>query len=535
MFLTYLRRELLNRRRQTVIVSLGLAIGIALVTTVSAISTGVKDSQDQVLHSLYGVGTDISVTQQAAPGDGPPRFAFGNGDARQSGSGVRTLSRSNLRTERGATTFDDATVAKVEAVSGVGAVATALKLTNTTFSGTLPDFMQRRFDSAGGGGDDGAPFPGGNQNGRNNPTVGSIVTSTTVATPASTTTFVPTGGADGKGGTAFSITSFSVLGISAAKADVGPMSSVTLTSGRLLTSADTGKYNAVLDSTYATTEKLKVSSKITIGSKDFTVVGLVGPTSGASETGSNTYIPIDVARTLAGVDSGVTNIYVKATNGDAVKAAAKAIAVVLPSATISTSADLAAAVSGSLSTASDLLSSFGKWLSIIVLIVAFAMAILFTMGGVSRRTREFGTLKALGWKSNKIVRQVMAESVVQGIIGGVIGSALGFAAVAIVNSVAPTLQATSGGGFGGFGGGNGGGPFGGGNSNRGNFPGGAVNPFRGTRPGQSTFNVVLNSSITPKILVVAIGLAVLGGILAGAAGGMRAARLRPAESLRSVA
>jgi len=535
LFLTYLQRELLNRRRQTIIVALGLAIGIALVTTVSAVSNGVKDSQSQVLHSLYGVGTDISITQQAAPGDGPPRFAFGNGDAQQSGSGVRTLNRSNLRTERGATTFDDATVAKVKAVTGVAGVATALKLTNTSFSGTLPDFMQRRFENRGDGNVNGGDQNiGGIQNGQNSPAMGSIATASTVVSPTTSTTFVPTGGADGKGGTEFSITSFSVLGISGSKADVGPMSSVTLTSGRLLTSADAGKYNAVLDSTYATTEKLKVSSKVTIGSKEFTVVGLVGPTSGASETGSNTYIPIDVARTLANVDSGVTNIYVKATNGDAVKSTSSAIAAVLPDATISTSADLASAVSGSLSTASDLLSSFGKWLSVIVLVVAFAMAMLFTMGGVSRRTREFGTLKALGWKSNKIVRQVMAESVVQGVIGGLIGSIIGFGAVAIVNAVAPTLQATSG-GFGGFSGGGGGGRLGGGNFPPPDMPGGAVNPLRAARIGANTFDVVLNSSITPKTLMMAIGLAVLGGILAGAAGGMRAARLRPAESLRSVA
>lgn len=527
LFLTYLRRELLNRRRQTIIVSVGLAIGIALVTTVSAVSHGVKDSQAKVLRSLYGVGTDISITQQAAPGDGPPRFAFGNDDAQSAGTGVRTINRSNLRTERGATTFDDATVAKVKAVNGVAAVATALKLTNTTFSGTLPDFMQR---GPGGDGDNGAPFMGGNQAGSGGPTMGSIVTTTTVDAP--TTTTAPTGGADGKGGTAFSITSFSVLGVSAEKTDVGPMSSVTLTKGRLLIDADGGKYNAVLDSTYATTEKLTLKSNITVGGKKFTVVGLVGPTSGASETGSNVYVPIDVARTLANVSSGVTNVYVKAASGESVTSVSKALAVVLPSATISTSADLAAEVSGSLSSASDLLSSFGKWLSIIVLVVAFVLAILFTMGGVARRTREFGTLKALGWRSSKIVRQVMAESVLQGALGGVIGAVIGFASVSVVNAFAPVLKATAGPtGFGG-------GPFGGGDGGgitRPTMPGQTVNPFRGTNRGATTLDVVLNSYITPKILLAAIGLAVIGGLLAGAAGGMRAARLRPAESLRSVA
>jgi ABC-type lipoprotein release transport system permease subunit len=36
------------------------------------------------------------------------------------------------------------------------------------------------------------------------------------------------------------------------------------------------------------------------------------------------------------------------------------------------------------------------------------------------------------------------------------------------------------------------------------------------------------------MILLAIGLAVIGGLIAGAIGGMRAARLRPAEALRSV-
>jgi ABC-type antimicrobial peptide transport system permease subunit len=509
MFFIYLRRELLNRRRQTFIVSIGLAIGIALVTTVSALSSGVKDSQAQVLQSLYGIGTDISITQRAAPSDGRQRFDVGTGDGRQAG-GVQTISRTSLRTERGASTFDDATIAEITSTEGVAAVATALKLTNTTFEGELPTFSPR---GQGSGGEN-----------RQNP--GASTQSTVVTVAPSTTIEQPTGGADGRGGSAFSISAFSVLGITSDQVEVGPMASVTLKSGRMLAITDAKKYNAVLDATYATTESLTLKSSITVAGKKFAVVGLVGPSAGAAETAANVYIPIDLARTLAGVDAGVTNVYVKARGGDNVNALSTALETLLPDATISTSADLAKTVSGSLSTASDLLSSFGKWLSIIVLIVAFALAMLFTMSGVTRRTREFGTLKALGWKSNRIVRQVMAESVVQGVLGGIIGAVIAFGAVVAVNAFAPTLQAATGSGFGG-GLGAGGGRGGGGR--------GANNPLATQVRGSSTFDVVLHASITPSILAFAIGLAVIGGVLAGAAGGMRAARLQPAESLRSVA
>lgn len=514
MFLTYLRRELLNRRRQTIIVSIGLAVGIALVSTVSAISTGVKDSQSEVLNSLYGIGTDITITQQAAPGEDRPRFEIGANDGQQT-NGVQTISSTRLRTERGATTIDDETVTAISKTVGVQAVATALKLTNTTFEGELPTFMQRQ------GGNDQGDVANGNGSSDQNFAPGD---STAPQTPTSTTpkttstTAAPSGGADGQGGSAFSVVEFSVLGVASSTEDVGPMSSVTLVSGRLLTSSDVGEYSTVVDSAYATTEELALKDTVSIGGKDFTIVGIVGPSAGAAATASNTYIPIDVARTLANVETGVTNVYVKATSGDVVATTSDSLSTLLPDATISTSADLAESVSGSLSTASDLMSNMGKWLSIIVLIVAFVIASLFTMAGVSRRTREFGTLKALGWKGNKIVRQVMAESVVQGMIGGLVGTGLAFAGVAIVNAVAPTLEATT--GSSGFGG-----------RNVGNQ--GGQSPFGGLR-GQSAFDVVLHSSVTPKILGMAIGLAVLGGLLAGATGGMRAARLRPAESLRSV-
>ena len=66
---------------------------------------------------------------------------------------------------------------------------------------------------------------------------------------------------------------------------------------------------------------------------------------------------------------------------------------------VTTSSDLASEVTGSLSSASSLANNLGKWLALAVLIAAFLLASLLTMAAVSRRVREFGTLKALGWKS----------------------------------------------------------------------------------------------------------------------------------------
>jgi putative ABC transport system permease protein len=69
-FVTYLRRELRRRMRQAIFIALGLALGVGLVVTVAAASAGVKQAESGVLSSLYGVGTDVTVTG-AAPG--PPK------------------------------------------------------------------------------------------------------------------------------------------------------------------------------------------------------------------------------------------------------------------------------------------------------------------------------------------------------------------------------------------------------------------------------------------------------------------------------
>ena len=61
------RRELRRRLRQSVFIVLGLALGVGLVVTVTAVSAGMQRAQGDVLQGLYGIGTDLTVTKA------PPR------------------------------------------------------------------------------------------------------------------------------------------------------------------------------------------------------------------------------------------------------------------------------------------------------------------------------------------------------------------------------------------------------------------------------------------------------------------------------
>ena len=62
-FLSYIASELRRRRARTILTALGLAVGVALVISVSALSNGLDNAQQKVLQPLTGVGTDMTVTR----------------------------------------------------------------------------------------------------------------------------------------------------------------------------------------------------------------------------------------------------------------------------------------------------------------------------------------------------------------------------------------------------------------------------------------------------------------------------------------
>ncbi|MFF7051833.1 ABC transporter permease [Streptomyces griseorubiginosus] len=484
MFFTYLRRELRRRRKAALVVASGLALGIALVIVVSSVSSGMGKAQDKVLQSLYGLGTDMTVTKAAQPqadSSDRPRFRF---DAQDNGSDAEQSSDRVL--VQGFETLPTSTVTKVDQQSGVSDAVGGLSLQVIKIDG---QFTRGQFQQNGNGGGEGG-FRGGG-NGR------------------------PQGEVRG-GGANFDVNNYSVYGTDVTRPALGPLTSSKLTSGRTFKSTETNAKVAVLDSAYAKEKKLKVGSTLTVKSVKFTVIGIATADSG--DAAANVYIPLAQAQTLSDSKNKVTTIYVKTTDSQKIDSVKSSIQKNISGTTVTTSADLASTVSGSLSTASSLASNVGKWLSIAVLVAAFLVAGLLTSSAVSRRVREFGTLKALGWKSGRVTRQVVGEAMVNGLLGGVLGIALGLAGAYAVTAISPTLQAQLGGGGGGGGGAGGTGGFGG----------------FGRRAAARTLDVSLTAPVSLTTVAIAVGLAVAGGLIAGAFGGWRASRLRPADALRRV-
>lgn len=481
MFFTYLRRELRRRRKAALVIAMGLALGIALVITVNSVSAGMTQAQGKVLESLYGLGTDMTVTKAADPDSASaerPRFQF---DAR----GDEKEQSSDRVMVQGFQSLKSSVVDQVSGQNGVKDAVGGLSLVVIKVNG---QFQRGEFQQA--------PGSGNRQRGGGGQPQGSVR----------------------GGGANFDINNFTVFGTDVAHPGLGPLTSSKITSGKTFTSAQGNAKVAVLDSAYAKQKKLTVGKTLTISGTKFEIIGIATADNGSSS--ANVYIPLQQAQTLADAKDKVTTIYVQASDSQKIGSVKSAIQKNVSGTTVTTSSDLASTVSGSLSTASNLATDVGKWLSIAVLIAAFLVAGLLTSSAVSRRVREFGTLKALGWKSGRVTRQVMGEAIVNGLIGGALGIALGLGCAYLITTISPTLDATVGGG----GSGGGGGGLGG--------PGGFGGPAR--RAAGDAVEIALQAPVSVNTIVLAVVLAVAGGLVAGTFGGWRASRLRPADALRRV-
>ncbi len=470
-FITYLRRELGRRVRQAIFVALGLALGVGLVVTVSAASAGVSKAEAGVLSGLYGVGTDITVTGQSALAamahactptptvpcfDGRPYRGKGTPVPKPPGSDGQILFPP---------LFNQVSASAVAAVARLHDVVAAV--------GVLTLVGQSLTAS-----------PGGN--------------SVDVA-----------------------LATLTVDGVGTGHTSLGPLSAATISSGRFFTAADSDADVALVNSAYATSNNLKVGSTITLRQVRFTVIGIVSQQPGTSPP--DVYIPLARAQAVGTGDkdgsgslaNDVNLIYVAAASAADIPAVQGEISALLPSATVTAPSSLASEVTGSLASAARLTGDLGTWVSVLALIAAFAVASLLTLAAVGRRSAEFGTLKAVGWPTRRIIAQVLTESLATGVVGAAAGVGLGFAGAAIIAAAAPTVSGTD--------------P---------SAIGAMQQVIQNGSPAPVVWRAVtvpLSPSISGGTVIVAVVLALAGALLAGALGSWRIARLRPADALAKVA
>jgi ABC-type antimicrobial peptide transport system permease subunit len=476
-YIRYLAAELRRRPARTALTALGLAVGVGLVIIVGALSSGLDDAQDEVLKPLTGVGTDLSVSRPVAARNDPsnPGNPFSQLSQREQrqlrrenkghdaafnfselGKPGERFSKDSLLTTN--LSVPSSEVAKIRALDGAEDAAGSLTLKALLVEGIVPQGQ--------------------------------------VADPHAP-------------GSDIRFSNRSVSGVDARKPALAMVTPAQIAKGRYLSeSSKKARGEAVVDLGYARQNGIAVGDKTEVGGKKFEVVGLASTPLGGDA--SDVYLELGQLQKLSGREGRVNRIQVRATSSEAVAGLAKRIEGQLQGAQVVTAANLADRVGGSLDDAKNLSSKLGTALAIVALLAAFLIAALLTLSSVQKRIRELGTLKALGWRQRLVVRQVTGESLLQGALGGLLGAAIGIAGAAIIDAIAPTLEASveqpAGAGFGAFGQG---------------------------RIATGSTDLVLGAPVDLRLLALAIGLAIVGGLLAGAVGGLRAARLRPAEALRS--
>jgi putative ABC transport system permease protein len=549
-YLRYLRAELVRRKGRTILTMLGLALGVGLVIAIASLSSGLERAQRATLDPLAGIGTDLTVTRSASeseasfgPGGGNREFVEANQSA------ITDLSKLGKPGTRfvhdfflpGAQlTFSQSTATEIAGLDDVAAVSSGLMLQAVHQEGKVPEIVTRvqtggdRIDvrrritppteaelktiqaciekqggGEGGGGlsPRGQADPGAVRGVIIGPNGGAFAKClpkrmqefrATITTPRETLEQVVD-----PPQTDIQSESYTIAGVQTNTPEMGIVTRAQVTKGRFLSAGR----EALVSAAHAARNSLKVGSTLNLNGTKFKVVGLVQPPLGGQ--GADVYLPLAQLQKLAGQEGLVNVVLVRAEDSSSVAGAEESITAAYSEAQVANSKQVADRISGSLVDAADLSRNLGLVLSIVAAAAAFLLAALLALSSVGKRVRELGTLKALGWTQGKVVRQVAGESLAQGILGGLAGIALGVIVIALINAFSPTLEASSTtGGFSVFG----------------------VEQAAET----ASRTVSLTAPAEASILLAGFGLALLGGLLAGATGALRAARLRPADALRAV-
>jgi putative ABC transport system permease protein len=246
--------------------------------------------------------------------------------------------------------------------------------------------------------------------------------------------------------------------------------------GRYLTPEDGAV--SLVDREYARLNNLTVGSNVRYMKGMFEVVGLVD-VDAANILPSHIYVNLPVCqKSLPGDNTGLVNVaLISVSDPRKVDAISEELENRWIGATPIAASDLAAKTSDVI-----IIGEETAWnISIALAVVAVLFTVRSQLAAVSERTREIGILKAIGWSKTAVVSQIFIESALQGVIGGLVGCAVGYGFAWYLLSAMGGLLA-----------------------------------------------------VDPMVLAVGFGVALISGVAAGLYPSWRAAKLTPAEALRTV-
>jgi putative ABC transport system permease protein len=289
-------------------------------------------------------------------------------------------------------------------------------------------------------------------------------------------------------------------------ADNYPILPTNITAGRNLQAGDSGV--ALLSENNSAFFGAGVGDTIEILGESFEVIGIHGST--GVEDRTTLYMNISDAQSLTNNTGYITSLTVFADSSDVVSEVASAISALHPELSVTTGQqrlDQLEALKTNYETAlANAESTLGQTQSvafqeIIVAVAATSLIVLFVMlYTVRERTKEIGTLKAIGFSNWTVMRQFMLEGILLSLVAGVVG-------IAIASVAAPTLSGLL-------------------------LPAVSQGTFGRGFTSVANPGTTASMTLTPELILIALGAAVLLGTLGSLYPAWRAARTRPAEAMR---
>jgi putative ABC transport system permease protein len=232
----------------------------------------------------------------------------------------------------------------------------------------------------------------------------------------------------------------------------------------------------ILGSTAAKNFNKTVGSTVTLFGSNFTVTGIYQ--TGNFITDSGGFMSLNTLQNLPSNDGKVSDIAVKVADNANVTTVSQAIQHAYPNQlSTTTAADEANRINQGL----GFINTASTAISLLAIVIGGIGIINVMIMSVFERTREIGVLKAVGWRSSRILTMILGESIILTLTAAVVGIVVGVIGVNVLLSV-------TGAGF--------------------------------------------KPELTVGILLRAIGIAFLVGIIGGLYPAYRASRLPPTEALR---
>lgn len=536
-YLTYLHRELRRRTGRTILTVLGLGVGVSLVVVVSALSAGLDKAQARILDPLGKVGTDLVVSRPvdvplAGAGQAPALLggipaeeidslidenqSLFQTDFSKLGKAGSTFER-ELFLPATQLTFPSDQLSKIARLDGVDDVAGGLTLLAVHQKGKVPELTasvetggqsvsvtqniapptQAEWNSIGecvkrtGGGP--GCLPGRFKKLSSVFTTPREVIKQVLDPPQTDLATEP----------------YTAAGVDPSKPGLGLITPAQVVTGRFFRTGSVS--DVIVGEGYGRRKGLKAGSTMTLEGTTYKVIGLARPPLGGQS--ADIYLPLKELQRLANRPDRVNTLLVRADSAADVARLSRAIERTFPGASVTSAKDLAGSISGSLVSAGTLADRLGFALATVAILASVLIAVLLTLSSVAKRVRELGTLGALGWSKGLVIRQVLAESFTQGALGGAVGALIGVGAAFAISAAAPTLHAAA------------------------SQQAGPLSASFGlgrVLSDTASETITLSAPVRPVTVAIAVVLAVLGGLVAGGAGAIRASRLRPADALREL-